>query len=265
MFSIPSCVSPWHSRRPLCPLLRHRKILWDSFLSSTLKSRWRNQPKKCFVFKTFHLVLRWLSLLARPAKKKHQFRLRRFLEEGRTKARRASPASSPLHVLIPDDAIGGMETLFADPSLGQAMTYSITAPGFRDQHVLLTYVHCTCPLVSALDQLQCHAAVTGCRGVVESHKDGTPHLHVYVQKTKSLLSWSQVTIKYSGMSWRHHARVLFDKLAPLPRKIGSKKCQIDTFLGQWVKSDTLFCSKTSKCQKKRHFSLSSFNTFTDIL
>ena len=33
---------------------------------------------------------------------------------GRTKARRASPASSPLHVLIPDDAVGGMETLFAD-------------------------------------------------------------------------------------------------------------------------------------------------------
>ena len=36
----------------------------------------------------------------------------------RTKGRRASAVSSPLHILIPEDAIGGMETLFADPSLG---------------------------------------------------------------------------------------------------------------------------------------------------
>ena len=127
---------------------------------------------------------------------------------GRTKVRRASAASAPLHILIPEDAIGGMETLFADPSLGTATTYSITAPGFRNQHVLFTYVHCTCPLLSALEQLQCHAAVTGCRGVVESRKDGTPHLHVYVQKTKTLLSWNQVTVKFAGMSWRPHARVL---------------------------------------------------------
>ena len=126
----------------------------------------------------------------------------------RTKGRRASAVSSPLHILIPEDAIGGMETLFADPSLGDAICYSISAPGFRNQHVLFTYVRCACPLSSALDQLQSHGAVTGCRGVVESHKDGTPHLHIYVQKSKTMLSWNQVTVRYSGMSWRPHARVL---------------------------------------------------------
>ena len=121
---------------------------------------------------------------------------------------RRPAVSSPLHILLPEDAIGGMGTLFADPSLGPAQAYSISAPGFRNQHVLFTYVHCNCPLLSALEQLQVHAAVNGTRGVVELHADGTPHLHMYVQKSKSLLTWTQVTIRYSGMSWRPHARVL---------------------------------------------------------
>ena len=121
---------------------------------------------------------------------------------------RRPAVSSPLHILLPEDAIGGMGTLFADPSLGPAQAYSISAPGFRNQHVLFTYVHCNCPLLSALEQLQVHAAVNGTRGVVELHADGTHHLHKYVQKSKSLLTWTQVTIRYSGMSWRPHARVL---------------------------------------------------------
>ena len=46
-----------------------------------------------------------------------------------------------------DDHAGGMETLFSDPTLGDAQVYSITSPGFRNQQILLTYARCECPFV----------------------------------------------------------------------------------------------------------------------
>ena len=90
-----------------------------------------------------------------------------------------------VRVAIPftDDHAGGMETLFSDPTLGEAQVYSIASPGIRNQQILLTYARCECPLLSALEQIQCHKPTNGTRGVVESHKDGTSHVHIYVQKS----------------------------------------------------------------------------------
>ena len=195
--------TPWG-----CSLMKNRplqrlsaKALWAML--------WRSRRTSPFLFKACRMEFHWPSppnLFVWLNKCNLETKLRLSLP-GNRRGRRTS-AAGPLHINVPEDAVGGMETLFSDPSLGEAQAYSISAPGFRNQNLLLTYVHCTCPLVSALDQLQGHAAVNGTRGVVEFHRDGTLHLHVFVQKSKTLLSWQQVTLKYAGMSWRPHARVL---------------------------------------------------------
>ena len=120
-----------------------------------------------------------------------------------------APATSGVAIPVSSEQMEAVQSsaLF-DPALGTPVSYTCASPGIRNQAVLLTYARCVCPLQSLLEQLQGYKSVSGCRGVVESHKDGTPHVHVYMQKSKTLMTWEKLSVQHGGVRFRPNVRVL---------------------------------------------------------
>ena len=104
------------------------------------------------------------------------------------------PRANPVRVAVPvsDVQLAQFEGKshrkgwrFHTPSLEVG---SETCPSFS------SFARCFAPLDVALRCIHRWRLVRGCRGVVESHRDGTPHVHIVVQKTKTELSWKQITV-----------------------------------------------------------------------
>ena len=116
-------------------------------------------------------------------------------------------------VLVTDQHLAQFEpTIYAE---GVSIPYTVTSAGIRNMAVFLTNATCFCSLDVAMDRLQSYRPVHGCRGVVESHRDGTPHLHISVQKSKTQLTWDRPTIEHGGVRYRLDVRAPHGG-APIP-------------------------------------------------
>ena len=80
--------------------------------------------------------------------------------------------------------------------------------GLRNQHLFLTYAQCAAPLVWVFAKVGHSRAVTGLAAVQEHHADGNLHIHLYLQKTKTVLPWDAVTFTWEGRSHRPNVRNL---------------------------------------------------------
>ena len=66
--------------------------------------------------------------------------------------------------------------------------------GLNNQHLLLTYAQCEIMPSLALKYLSSSRIVTGLACCREVHKDGNHHLHVFLQKKRTLLPWDSVLL-----------------------------------------------------------------------
>ena len=108
-------------------------------------------------------------------------------------------------VAAPVSAPRVAEVLEGAAAIGTANT---CPAGIRNQHVLLTYAQCEAPLEFVI-RVVCHSRfVLGCAAVVETHRDGGHHVHVYLQKKRGELSWENVIFTWQGKSHRPHVRSL---------------------------------------------------------
>ena len=109
-------------------------------------------------------------------------------------------------VLVTDQHLAHFEpTTYPE---GVSIPYTVTSTGIRNMAVFLTCARCFCLRGVAMDRLQWYRPVYGCRGVVESHRDGTPHLHIFVEKSKTQLTWDQLAIEHAGVRYRPNVRAL---------------------------------------------------------
>ena len=74
--------------------------------------------------------------------------------------------------------------------------------GLYNQHLLLTYAQCEMLPSTALSYLGHSKIVTGLACVRELHKDGNHHLHVFLQKKRTVLPWDSVLLP--GPDQRSH-------------------------------------------------------------
>ena len=94
----------------------------------------------------------------------------------------------------------------ASPIIGLACR-SDTA-GLRVKAALLTYAQCSMPVRTLLEHIAVHRSVTGLLGVRETHSNGGYHVHVYVQKSPTLLTWDSLTVPFEGSTYRPNIRTL---------------------------------------------------------
>ena len=80
--------------------------------------------------------------------------------------------------------------------------------GLRNQHLLLTYAQTEVPLQFALNTIGHSKIVHGLCGVQETHANGGHHLHIYVQKSRALLSWDHVIFTWDHKVCRPNVRSL---------------------------------------------------------
>ena len=78
------------------------------------------------------------------------------------------------------------------PSFGVPAPGAADTGGVRNQHIFLTYSQCPVPIGVLFDLLKTKRAELGMREVIESHRDGRPHVHFYVQKSPSPLTFDQM-------------------------------------------------------------------------
>ena len=82
----------------------------------------------------------------------------------------------------------------------------------RTTRIALTYARCPVPLDEVFSQLATGSrAIKGMRGVIESHRDGTPHVHVIVQKRNSAIPYRNLLLSHQGMIYRCDIRTLSTK------------------------------------------------------
>ena len=82
------------------------------------------------------------------------------------------------------------------------------AGGLYNQYLLLTYAQCELSPATALMYLGHSKIVTGLACCREVHADGNHHLHVFVQKKKTLLPWEMVLLPGGERTHRPNVRSL---------------------------------------------------------
>ena len=82
-------------------------------------------------------------------------------------------------------------------------TYQVGA-----QAVGLTFPRCPVLLAEIFRNLAANKAFVGCRGVVERHSDGTPHVHVLLQKTRTTIPTDRHCCYFEGQVCRCHVSIL---------------------------------------------------------
>ena len=78
----------------------------------------------------------------------------------------------------------------------------------RAQAVGLTFLRCSGPLAEIFRNLAANKEFVECRGVVDRHSDGTPHVHVLLQKTHTTISVDRLCCYFVGQVCRCHVRIL---------------------------------------------------------
>ena len=82
----------------------------------------------------------------------------------------------------------------------------------RTTKIALTYARCFVPLEEVFAQLATGSkAIRGMRGVIEPHMDGTPHVHVIVQKKNSAIPYRNFLLSYQNVVYRCDIRTLTTK------------------------------------------------------
>ena len=80
--------------------------------------------------------------------------------------------------------------------------------GLYNQNLLLTYAQCEILPTTALSYLGHSKIVTGLACVRELHKDGNHHLHVFLQKKRTVLPWDSVLLQGPDRCHRPNVRSL---------------------------------------------------------
>ena len=80
--------------------------------------------------------------------------------------------------------------------------------GLYNQHLLLTYAQCEVPPSLALAILGHSKIVTGLAICQETHQDGGHHLHVFLQKKRTVLPWEAVLLQGQTRCHRPNVRSL---------------------------------------------------------
>ena len=99
------------------------------------------------------------------------------------------------------------------PSAG-AFHDTSTHPNFqvRTTRIALTFARCPIALEEVFSQLAAGSkAIKGMRGVIEPHRDGTPHVHVIVQKRNSAIPYRNLMLQQQGVVYRCDIRTLSTK------------------------------------------------------
>ena len=93
-----------------------------------------------------------------------------------------------------------------------------TDPNFpvRTAKIALTCARCPCPIAEAFAQLSSNSrAIQGMRTVVGPHRDGTPHVHVIVQKKNSAIPYRSLLLSFENAVYRCDIRTLSTKRCQL--------------------------------------------------
>ena len=80
--------------------------------------------------------------------------------------------------------------------------------GLYNQHLLLTYAQCEVSPTMALAVLGHSRIVTGLACVRETHQDGGHHLHIFMQKKRTVLPWEAVMLQGPHRVHRPNVRSL---------------------------------------------------------
>ena len=82
----------------------------------------------------------------------------------------------------------------------------------RTARIALTYARCPIALESCFRQLaSVSSTIRGMRGVVEPHQDGTPHVHIIVQKSNTAIPYRNLILEEGGLLYRWDVRTLSTK------------------------------------------------------
>ena len=82
----------------------------------------------------------------------------------------------------------------------------------RTARIALTYARCPIALESCFRQLaSVSSTIRGMRGVVEPHQDGTPHVHIIVQKSNTAIPYRNLILEEGGLLYRCDVRTLSTK------------------------------------------------------
>lgn len=76
----------------------------------------------------------------------------------------------------------------------------------RAERLGLTYPRCPVPLEVVVDKLLAIGCVKGVRACVETHEDGSPHIHAFVQKTRNQLGCRDFDISYQDQNYHPNIR-----------------------------------------------------------
>ena len=133
---------------------------------------------------------------------------------GRAAKAKGQPKRRPRtrsEIPITEAQLESMETTI--PSAGTFLPTS-THLNFqvRTGRIALTYARCPIPIEDVFRQLSsCSTTIKGMRGVIEAHRDGTPHVHVIVQKSNSSIPYRSFILEHSGNLYRCDVRTLSTK------------------------------------------------------
>ena len=72
----------------------------------------------------------------------------------------------------------------------------------------MTYAKCFVPLDVVLRKLTDEHTVRGVGGVVESHNDNTPHVHMCVQRSRTKMRPEHLIVEHDGVAYRLNIVVL---------------------------------------------------------
>ena len=82
----------------------------------------------------------------------------------------------------------------------------------RTARIALTYARCPIPVEDCFRQLaSVSSTIKGMRGVVEPHRDGTPHVHIIVQKSNTAIPYRNLILEEGGILYRCDVRTLSTK------------------------------------------------------